>query len=169
MTFDPGYTKHMVWDITLVACDPWWYSTELISSWTNTAGTGSGTLIFENPADQECWVEFAGDEITATETWTLPDGVAVYPVGHALAGQQVKHTLPALAPGRDFLVQTHPLKETLMVMDATQQWATMKSEDFLNSNPTPQEPTTVAVSLVGGTTASTISAFMVQRHDRPWG
>lgn len=169
MTFDPGYTQFMIWDITLVACDPWWRSTELISSWTNTAGTGSGTLIFENPADQECWVEFAGDEITATETWTLPDGIAKYPTGHALAGQQVKHTLPALAPGRDFLVQTHPLEETLMVMDGTQQWAKLKSEEFLFSLPPELEPTEVPVSLAGGTTSSTISAFMTQRHDRPWG
>jgi len=166
---DPLVTKFFIWEVTLVACDPFWRAPIITSTWTNSAGTGTGTLALQNPADQDCWVEFAGPTIVATETWTLPDGIAKYPAGHALAGQNVRHTLPALAPGREFFVQTHPLRETLEVRDASQQWAKMRSEEF-NFALAPFTPvTTVPVSLVGGNTASSVTAFMTQRWDRPVG
>lgn len=169
INYEPSVTKHMVWAITAVACDPWWYSTELVSSWTNTAGTGVGELILRNDADQECWVTYSSGTLTTSQTWTLPDGIMRYPVGHPLAGQNVTHTLPALGPGQEFLVDTHPLKETLSVMDATLQWAKMRSEDFIYPLAAHTPPTVVPVKVVGGTTASTVAAFMTQRWDRPFG
>lgn len=174
MIYEPGVTAYMVWDITLVACDPWWYSTTLTDSWTRgstplVGGKYSGTLTLQNPADQECWLQFSNDEITTPEIWTLPDGIAVYPSGHANAGQPVTHTLPMLGAGLDFLVDTHPLAETLMVMDDSQQWAKMRAESWLYSLPPHTPPTVVPVSLVGGTTASRVEVYMKQRWDRPTG
>ena len=169
ITYDPSVTKHMVWAITAVACDPWWYSTTLVSTWTNTDGSGIGNLILQNDADQECWVQFASNTLTSTQTWTLPDSVMRYPVGHPKAGQNVTHTLPALGVGQEFLVDTYPLHETLTVMDGSLQWAKMRAEDFLYSIPAHTPPTQVPVKVVGGTTASSVSAFMTQRWDRPFG
>ncbi|QBZ72707.1 minor tail protein [Gordonia phage GodonK] len=176
MDYFPGETKYMIWNITLIACDPWWYSNTLSSSWTRGAtvadGSGwyNGAVNIINPADQDCWLEWSNREITVAEQWKLPDANAKYPTGHVNAGQQVMHTLPNLGVGKSFLVQTHPLRETLMVMDNSLEWAKMRAEDFVfplaaKTN----NPITVPVALKGGTTDSKVTVFMVQRHDRPWG
>ncbi|QEM41567.1 minor tail protein [Gordonia phage Forza] len=176
MQYWPGETKHMIWNLVLLAADPWWYGDTLTSKWTRGAavadgqGWYSGTVELFNPADQECWIEFANGEITTAETWTLPDAGRKYPIGHASAGQFVTHTLPQLGVGKSFLVQTHPLKETLMVMDNSQEWAKMRAEDFVYSlPPNMTAPIVAPVKLKGGTASSTIEVFMTQRYDRPWG
>ncbi|QGF20277.1 minor tail protein [Gordonia phage Sixama] len=176
MNYWPGETRHMIWAITLIAMDPWWYSQTISSSWTRNSavadgqGWYSGTLELFNPADQECWIEYANREITVAETWSLSDAGVKYPAGHALADQFVMHTLPQLVPGKSFLVQTHPLKETLMVMDNSLKWAEMKAEEFVYSLPPEMvEPITVPVKLKGGTEDSKIEVFMTQRYDKPWG
>lgn len=155
---DPGTHHFQAWDITAVACDPYWYGPEIKSTWKNTTGSGSGYLQFSNPADVECWVQFACDGIIGTETWSLPDG---------LSG--TKQTLPPLASGQEFLVDTYPLAWTLMVLDDSQAWAKMKSKAFLYSIP-PQTitPVNVPVSVTGGNTQSSVTAYMIQRYDRPW-
>lgn len=158
MKFDPGVMRHMVWEVTLVACDPYWYSSTLTSSWTNNSGTGNGTLVLQNDADVECWVQFASNEIMSSQTWTLPDGI--YPAN--------KVTLPTLSVGQSFLVDTYPLAETLMVLDDSQMWAAMNSKAFLYSIPPKTPPTVVPVKVVGGGYTATITAYMTQRWDRPW-
>lgn len=175
MTFDTASQNLMIWEITLVASDPWWYSTTLTSSWTNTGGTGSGFITLQNPGDVQCWVQYASNQFTTTQTWTLPDGVAIWPagstdsLGHDISGQNVTHTLPSLAPGQEFLVDTYPLNETLSVRDGSQAWARMNSEAFLYSLPPRTLPTQVPVKVSGGTTASEVTAYMVLRWDRPFG
>lgn len=172
---DPGVTKLMNWQITAIACDPWWYSKEIERSWTRSEGTlqddGSwlGELELLNPADQIAWTEFASSTITVSETWTLPDALLKFPVGHPKAGQPLTHTLPLLTPGREFLVQTHPLAEQLLVMDDSLQWAKMKAEAFEGWLPRRTLPTKVPIRLLGGTANSKITAFILQRWDRPWG
>lgn len=170
MDDDPADEGEMLWKIVLVACDPYWYSTELVDEWTNTNGTGVGVLRFRNPAIKESWPQFASGTIDVTETWTLPDGLAKYPVGHAKAGQYITHTLPPLGPGKEFLVDTHPLAETLMVMDDSQEWANMRAEEFEHAiQRRVLNPVEVPVKLVGGTTQSKIKVYIPQRWDRPWG
>jgi hypothetical protein len=156
-TFDPGTQHHYVWDITAVACDPYWYGRELTSTWTNNAGTGSGYLTLQNPSDVECWVQFASNTITGSVTWTLPDGIS----GRTLA-------LPTLTSGQEFLVNTYPLAETLSVMDNSQAWAKMNAKAFLYSIPPGTPPTQVPVSVVGGNASTSITAYMSQRFERPW-
>ncbi|AKJ72567.1 minor tail protein [Gordonia phage GMA2] len=175
MDYFMGEVLHMVWDITLLSWDPWWYSATIMSSWTRGSATPdgsgwySGTLEFQNPADQTCWIQFSNREITVPETWSLPDALAVYPPGHAKAGQPVMHTLPELGVGKSFLVQTNPLEPTLTVMDNSQEQAKMRMEDFLSWLPEDMTtPVIVPVKLKGGTADSKVTAFMVQRHDRPW-
>ena len=156
-TIDPRVACYQVWDITAVAVDPYWYSTELKSSWTNNMGTGSGTLTFQNPSDVECWVQFASNTIVSPQTWTLPDGIS----GSSL-------TLPQIGVGQEFYVDTYPLSETLMVMDESQAWAKMNSKAFLYSIPPQTPPTTVPISVSGGGTSAMVTAYMMQRWDRPF-
>lgn len=176
MQYFPGEILHMVWNVTLIACDPWWYSTTLNHSWKRGASTPdaegwyTGSVLVSNQADQDCWLEWSNGEIIEPEQWSLPDALARYPEGHELAGQQIMHTLPELGVGKMFLIQTHPLEETLTVMDNSQSWAEMRMEEFLYPIP-PKTTTPVAltVKLKGGTPDSQIKVYMVQRHDRAWG
>lgn len=174
MTMFPGETLFMVWSITLLAADPWWYSEELTSSWTRGSavadGSGwySGTVTIENPADQICWLEWSNREIEVAETWMLADALGVYPAGHTSAGQNILHALPELGVGKSFLVNTYPLEETLKVMDNSLEWAKMRAAEFTYSVPAENEPVIVPVKLKGGTVNSKVTVFMPQRHDRPW-
>lgn len=174
MTYDTATQNLMVWEVTLVASDPWWYASTLTSEWTNTLGTGNGYVTLQNPADTDCWVQWASNELQSTQTWTLPDAVALWPEGsedvhgNDISGQNVTHTLPSLGVGQEFLVDTYPLSETLSVRDGSQAWARMNAEAFLFPIPPRTPPTQVPVKVVGGTTNSMVTAYMVQRYDRPW-
>lgn len=174
MEYFPGEVRHMIWSITLIACDPWWYSTTLTDSWTRGAATPdadgwySGTVTIQNPTDTDCWLQWSNREIQVAEQWSLPDALAVYPAGHAKAGQQVMHTLPLLDVNKSFLVNTYPLEETLTVMDNSQVWALMRMEDFVSHLPPGSPPVEVPVKLKGGTENSKVEVFMTQRHDKPW-
>jgi hypothetical protein len=175
MTFDTASQNLMIWEMTLVASDPWYYSATLTSSWTNTSGSGTGYITLQNPADVECWVQYSCNQIVSgTQVWTLPDGVALWPAGstdangHDISGTNVTHTLPSLGVGQEFLVDTYPLNPTLMVRDGSQAWARMNAEAFLYSLPPRTPPTQVPVKVTGGTTSTTLTAYMTQRWDRPW-
>jgi hypothetical protein len=177
MKLAPGRSKAFAWDITALACDPYWYSKELVDEVTFDTGTGSGAsrvsnrvLQVPNPADQECWLEYATNELTATSTFTLPDGLAVYPAGHALAGQRITHTIPPMGAGKSFLVETYPLNLTLQPMDESQGVALMKAEDFISPLPPgTNEPVDLPVKLVGGTAATKLAVYAVQKWDRFFG
>ena len=171
MTYDPRVTKHMVWPVTLVASDPWWYGVTHSSTWRNSSGTGSGTVRIFNPTDRDMHLQWSSNRILSGsgERWTLPDAGKRYPEGHERAGQYVTHTLPLLTPGKEFYVDTHPLRETLMVKDGSQEWAKMKAEDFLFSVPPHTRPITVPVSVVGGSTESSVTVFMETRYELPFG
>ena len=175
MTYDTASQNLMVWEVTLVATDPWYYSTTITSSWTNTSGTGSGYITISNPGDVEAWPQWASGALATTQTWTLPDGIAIWPAGsvdvngNSIAGQNVTHTLPALSAGQEFLVDTFPLAPTLQVMSGAQAWAQMQGEAFQYSIPPNTPPTQVPISVANGTTTSTVTCYVTLRHDRPWG
>lgn len=177
MELDPGVTKIMKWAVTLLACDPWWYSRDIVYTWKRSMGTlqgdgvtWAGTVPLKNPADQDSWLEWVSATIEQPETWTLPDGVTLYPAGHPKAGQIVTHTLPVLGVGKTFRVQTHPLEETLQTMDDSQKWAEMEAEEFLYPlKKKMYEAVDAPISLKGGTADSEIAVFITQKWDRPWG
>lgn len=174
MKLAPGRTKAFAWDIVALACDPFWYSRELEDEVTFDTGTGSGatrvsnrTLRVPNPADQRCWLEYATNELTATCTFTLPDGLGVYPTGHALAGQRITHTLPAMGVGKSFLIETDPLNLTLQPIDESQAVALMKAEDFVYPLPPgTNAPVDLPVKLVGGTAQTKLAVYAVQKWSR---
>lgn len=171
---DPNEDGKMKWIVLATAHDPWWYAPEYKkalkrSEMTLVAGVYRGTILVRNRGDQETYLEWVSNQITSTITVTLPDALGRYPAGHPKAGQPITHTLPALGPGKEFQVNTHPLKETLLVRDDSQEWAKMRAEDFDEALPMRTEETPIPVAIVGGTADTEITVYVPQPYDRPWG
>ena len=170
-TRDPGVTKALAWEVPTLSCDPYWYQEELkysikrsdmieVDADTGEPSPGSGVwqgaLLVSNPADVECWPEFASNEFTTTTKVSLPDG---------LSGRLVH--LPPLGPGKEFLVRTDPLAETLLVRDDSQEWANMNAQGFESAIPVHTGvPQQVPVRIVGGTPDTEISVYLPQRYTR---
>ncbi|MFE5789537.1 hypothetical protein [Rhodococcus erythropolis] len=175
MKLGPGLTTKMQWDLTALACDPYWYSRTLQDTVTFDTGSGTGanrisqrTLVIDNFGDQECWLEYASNELTATSTFTLPDALGVYPSWHTSAGQRIYVPLPPLGVGKSFLVQTNPLQIALEAMDDSQEVANLQG-DFNNALPPHTVGAKLPVTLKGGTAQTQLSVYAIQRFDRWFG
>lgn len=161
----PGLIRNAMWVIEAFAYDPFWYSETISrsvfrSQMTLDNGIYKGVFPVNNPADQQCWLQFSSNTLTTATTVWLPDH---------LSGRMVK--LPELIAGREFLVQTHPLAETLLVMDDTNQWAKMRAASF-GEVPLPEameKTVNVPVWIQGGTATTEIAVHMEQRWDRMFG
>ncbi|MGW6017800.1 hypothetical protein ACWFNS_07340 [Oerskovia enterophila] len=171
----PGLTTKYKWSLTLLACDPYWYSRTLQDTVTFDTGTGTGanrisqrTLVVDNHADQGCWLEYASNELTTTSTFTLPDALGVYPKWHTSAGQRIYLTLPPLGVGKSFLVQTNPLQIALETADDSQEIANLQG-DFNNALPPHTVGAELPVTLKGGTAQTQLSVYAIQQWDRPFG
>ncbi|NMO00835.1 hypothetical protein HH308_06360 [Gordonia sp. TBRC 11910] len=172
-----------VWECPLLAVDPFWYSREIKRSIKRAQmtpqGDGSylGYIELVNPADQDCYPDWASNELTVTTVWQLPDGFGIYTAATAPTpdkiGQPVMHKIPdasGLGPGKEFLVQTYPDRPTLLVRDGGQDWARMRGEAF--DFPLPAgtvTPQSVPVRVTGGTDDSEVTCYMPQRWDRYMG
>ncbi|WP_282775867.1 hypothetical protein [Nocardia sp. CC201C] len=171
---DPGRTKALAWEVYTLSTDPYWYGPEITHSITReqmteidpltgdpAAGTGvyEGTIPMLNPADVDCWPQFASNELEADTVVWLPDG---------LSGNTIQ--IPAvgsLGPGREFLVRTYPLDETLLVRDNSQAWADMNAQAFESPIPAGTgSPVQVPIRIQGGTSATEIKAWYPQRFTR---
>lgn len=151
------------WECELLAWDPFWYSKPLThtikrSDMTLDGSVYVGTVPVQNFADQPSFVEWVSGQITATETWTLPD---------ADSGSVVE--LPDQVPGREFWVQTYPDKPQLWVRDGSLQWARLRkpfAHWLEESTPNPRD---VEVRLSGGSATSELKLWIPQPWDRPFG
>lgn len=178
----PGLFKSAAWALTTLACDPYWYSKTLQDTVTFDTGTGAGkdrisnrTLTVSNHGDQECWLEYASNEFTASlpapwpSTFTFPDGLGVYPAGHAQAGQRIKKDVLIKPSVRSFLVQTHPLQIPVETEPDTQAVAYMKGSYFDHALPPHTVGAQLPVTLKGGNAQTQLSVYATQRWDRCWG
>lgn len=170
-TIDPGVTQALAWDVPLLACDPYWYGEEIVTSIKRSqmtevnattgapqpgSGVWQGTVLAQNPADVECWPTFNSNELTTSTTVSLPDG---------LSGRLVE--LPPLDAGKEFLVYTYPLIQTLWVRDGSQEWANMAASDFESSIPVhTTTPVPIPIRIVGGTADTEIMMVLPQRFTR---
>lgn len=172
LPYVPGVLRFGVWECDCVAYDVWWRAgiitdkvrkgdmTQEVNTTTGAvqAGTGvkQGFVTVSNPADQRCYPEFASNELTATTTVWLPD---------ALTGRMVP--LPPLGAGKEFLVQTHPLRETLLVRDDSQEWANMAAQEFVSwIKPGKVTPVDVPIWISGGTNDTEVAVYLPQKWDR---
>lgn len=165
MKYDPEYYCHMIWGVNLVASDPWWYGELITSSWTNSSATGSGMVYLANPADQPCYVQWASGKIYGTEIWTLPDVINTENPSAPIK----TITMPPVTPGDEFLVETHPLKMPIESRSNKQLTAFLRAKRFEYFLPAHTEYVELPVTLVGGSTLSTIKAYAQTRWDRPYG
>lgn len=171
---DPGRTKALAWEVPTLSCDPYWYAPEIsysikrsemtqINPVTGMPQTGTGvwqgTVPMLNPADVDCWPEFASGELeTDTVVW-LPDG---------LSGRTVKvPQIGTVGPGREFLVRTYPTVETVMARDDSQIFADMNGVFFESAIPKGTgSPVQVPIRIQGGTPDTEILAVYPQRYTR---
>lgn len=172
---DPNEDGKMKWIISATAHDPWWYAPEFTrtlkrSQMVQQGGAWIGFITVENRGDQATYIEFVSNQIVAPVTYTLPDALGTYPATHPTkAGQRVTHTLPQLGPGKEFQVNTHPLKETLLVRDDSQEWAKMRAEEFEFALAARTEAASLPIRLVGGAPTDELTVYVPQPYDRPWG
>ncbi|MCW2089463.1 UNVERIFIED_ORG: hypothetical protein M2328_002743 [Rhodococcus erythropolis] len=173
---DPDEIGQMKWIISATAHDPWWYASEYSRSIKRSEmtpigdGWFSGLIDVGNLGDQDTYLEWVCNEITVPLTVALPDALGKYPDDHPQAGQQIMHELPELTPGKEFQVNTHPLRETLLVRSDTQDWAKMRAEDFGFALPRRTDPPTpLPIKVKGGTPDTEITVYIPIPYDRPMG
>ncbi|MFI7527475.1 hypothetical protein [Nocardia salmonicida] len=171
---DPGRTKALAWEISTLSVDPYWYGPEIsysikrsdmveINPDTGAALPGSGVwqghIPMLNPADVECWPQYSSNTLTAPTVVWLPDGLSERLVKVPQNG--------ALTPGKEFLVRTYPLDETLSVLDDSQMWAEMNGVAFDSAIPVNTgSPVMVPIRIQGGGPDTEISAYYSQRYTR---
>lgn len=178
----PGLFKSAAWALTTLACDPYWYSKTLQDTVTFDTGSGTGanrlsnrTLTISNHADQECWLEFASNEMTASlpapwpSTFTIPDALGVYPVGQPAAGQRIRKDIQIPTSVRSFVVQTNPLHIPLETEPETQAVANMRGNYFDFALPPHTVNAQLPVTLKGGYAQTQLSVYATQRWDRCFG
>lgn len=196
----PGLFKSAAWALTTLACDPFWYSKTLQDTVTFDTGTGTGanrvstrTLTVSNLADQECWLEYASNELAVTlpapwpSTFTLPDGLGLYPPvsddqdrayfqkhgvhspAYLRQGQRIQKEVQIPTSVRSFLVQTNPLQIPLETEPETQAVANMRGNYFDFALPPYTVDAQLPVTLKGGNAQTQLSVYATQRWDRCFG
>lgn len=170
MQYDPEIYKILVWNVVLVATDPWWYGELITDEWVNTDMTGEGYVVLANPADQPAYVQWASGTVASSgEVWTLPDVGVTYPAGHAQAGQQVMITLPKVNPGDEFLVDTYPLSMPVETLSNVQLAAEMRMKKFRGRIEPGTDYIKLPVQVTSLSNKTRIKAYVQTRWERPYG
>lgn len=157
--FDWEPETEQEWVLPVVAYSPGWRGPLLTSNWTNTSGSGSGTLHLANPGDIEIWPQYAGWG-QAGVVVTVPDGI-----------DDVTVTLPDFADGEHWLVDPD-LSAGLQLDTVTATQAAARLAGQLFQYPIPPRtitPVPRTVSATGADTATEVTAYMTPLHRRPWG
>lgn len=175
---DPGRRHACAWEVSTLSVDPYWYGPEIsysikrsemteINATTGVPQTGTGVwqgyVPMLNPADVECWPEYASGELEADTVVWLPDGLS----GRLVRVPQVGDPL---GPGREFWVRTYPLDETIVDRLDAQPFADMNGVFF--ESPIPKgtgSPVDVPIRIQGGTADTEIAVYYKQRYSRFFG
>jgi hypothetical protein len=178
-----GMRHWEIWDVTGISADPFWYSEELTFQITRaemTAGPGgvyTGQVPMWNPSDNDCYPQWASNQLSAPTLWTLPDGFGVYTAKNTTdpskIGQPVVHMIPdkdGLDVGQEFLVDTYPDEPTVRVRDGSNAWARMRAESFeFPIPPGTDTPQYRPITVKGGSSTSMVKLYLPQRWDGPFG
>lgn len=142
--------------MTCRAGDPFWR--EQPDKQTVTASSASGTEYFEvhNPTDKDMWLRWVS---APGSRWTLPD--------FDFAGGARTVTLPTAYTSREVLVDTHPLREQVVVVGWANAWEAMGGVQLIHPVPAYTPPTSVPVSWSGS--GGSLMLVQDRRWSRPWG
>lgn len=163
-----GTRGHESWAFEVTAYDPWWYGQDEVQRWeAGGPGTATRTLAMRNNGDEMGHLEWTFPAANGPSTWTIPDGVGVYPRGHAKAGQIITHELPEIEAGQVARVSQRPDKLPFRILGLPMSFGLMRQTRFTH----PLEPTGELVELpVRVSTQATDAAVEVRLRpafDRP--
>ncbi|MCD2263679.1 hypothetical protein K3888_13315 [Dietzia aurantiaca] len=158
------------WTFEVTAYDPWWYGDPSEDEWENTDGAGSAVLEVENHGDQPGYLIWTIPAAATAQTWTVPDGQGVYPVGHEKAGQRIMHTLPAVGAGDVGEADTRPYRLPFRILGQPMSFGRMRQTRWTHpippGNGPDSGPVSLPVSVVGGLDAG-IKVSLRPAFDRP--
>lgn len=142
--------------MTCRAGDPFWYEQPDKQPVTASVASGTSYLSVWNPTDKDMWLRW----VTAPGSrWTLPD--------FNYSGSQRTITLPTAYTSREVLIDTHPLREQVVVVGWANAWEAMKGVQFIHPVPPYTPPTEVPVSWSGA--GGSLMLVQDRRWSRPWG
>lgn len=164
---DARSVRWVEWTIDTISHDPWWYGEEYVDEWFND-GSGVGSLLTANFGDELAWSRFIIAEAAGDQTWTVPDGIGVYPDGHAREGQRIEYPVPTVPAGLHALVDTQPLRLPFTLPGRPMAFGLTRQRRFVN--PLPAEVGIVEMPLkVVGPIGAGIRCKTRSVYERPWG
>ena len=162
----PGQRGWETWTFDVTAYDPWWYGEPSEDEFTNTDGSGQAVLEVENHGDQPGHLVWTIPAAAADQTWTIPDGLGLYPAGHDNAGQRIMHTLPKVAAGDIAEADARPYRLPFRVLGQPMSFGRMRQTRWTHPIPPGSGPVLLPVSVVGGLDAA-IQVRLRPAFDRP--
>ena len=163
----PGQHGHEAWTFEVTAFDPWWYGQDETDRW-EPGGSSSAILQIRNPGDQLGYLLWTFPQADGDATWTVPDGAGVYPPGHDLAGDRIRHELPTVEAGQIAEASQRPDRLPFRILGLPMSFGLMRQARFTH----PIEPSLAPVDLpVTVDTTATDAAVEVRlrpAYDRPY-
>lgn len=153
---DPRVSEFGEVVMTCRAGDPFWR--EQPDKQTVVASSASGTEYLDvfNPTDKDMWLRWV---LSPGSRWTIPD--------FDFAGGTRTVTMPTAYTSRDVLIDTHPLREQIVVVGWANAWEAMGGVQFIHPVPAYTPPTSVPVSWSGS--GGSLMLVQDRRWSRPWG
>jgi len=142
--------------MTCRAGDPFWYEQPDKQIVEAVGGSGTEYRTVVNPTDKDMWLRWVQ---SPGSRWTVPD--------FDFAGGQRVITLPSVYTDREVLIDTHPLREQVVVVGWANAWEAMGGVQFLHPVPPYTPPTDVPVSWTGA--GGSLMLVQDRRWSRPWG
>lgn len=163
-----GNRGYEAWTFEVTAYDPWWYGDPVVDRIElDGPGVYERTLAVRNNGDQLGHLEWTFPAADGDTTWTIPDGVGTYPVGHEKEGQIIRHELPLIEAGQIAEASQRPDRLPFRILGLPMSFGLMKQARFTH----PIEPTGEVVELqVRANTTATNAAAEVRLRpafDRP--
>lgn len=142
--------------MTCRAGDPFWREQPDKHTVTASATSGTEVVTVVNPTDKDMWLRWV---LSLGSRWTIPD--------FDFSGGSRTVTMPTAYTSRDVLIDTHPLREQVVVPDWANAWEAMGGVQLLHPVPAYTPPTDVPVSWTGE--GGSLMLVQDRRWSRPWG
>lgn len=142
--------------MTCRAGDPFWREQPDKQAVVASSASGTEYLDVFNPTDKDMWLRWVS---APGSRWTLPD--------FDFAGGARTVTLPSLYTDKEVLIDTHPLREQVVVVGWANAWEAMGGVQFIHPVPAYTPPTQVPVSWSGS--GGSLMLVQDRRWSRPWG
>ena len=162
----PGTRGHESWSFEVTAYDPMWYGQPEEDVW-EPSGSGSHVLRVRNPGDQDGHFRYLFPAANGAATWTVPDGLGVYPEGHTSAGGRIMHTLPRIDAGQVAEADSRPYRLPFRILGLPMSFGLMKQARFTNPLPADSGLVELPVSVDTAATNAAIRVQVLPAYDRP--